>query len=205
MKINKEIIKTLWFRVATTVLGIVAVVGVGLYLFWLNQPSPISVIPNSSVESAELDPRYPEKWKQGNWGDNQAEFAYVEGGHSGGMALKVEIKKYKDGDAKWFFEELNVLGGETYYFEHYYQSNAETEVIVMMVKNNNEKSFVSLGKVSISNDWNKFSGEIAVPDDVNKISIYHIINKQGYLITDDYYLQLKDAKKDFFSFYTSKV
>jgi hypothetical protein len=188
----KESLKKNLKKILIALIAIIVVVGATVwFLFFYEQKRPESIIPNYSLEQAQPNEKGPEGWKQGSWGENNAAFGYLDQGYRSNRALRVELTNYKTGDAKWYFDEIPVIGGQMYYFENYYKSNTNTEVIAAMKKSDDKMEYVSLGKTAPSDSWRKFSTDVKIPEGVKSVSIYHLINQAGTLSTDSYYFQVK--------------
>ncbi|MEN9603946.1 MAG: hypothetical protein RL545_635, partial [Actinomycetota bacterium] len=86
-----------------------------------------NLILNPSLETGTTTPT---NWASGKWGTNTATFTYpVTPAQDGSKAAKVVVSGYTSGDAKWFFNNVNVTAGTTYTFSDYYQSTATTRLV----------------------------------------------------------------------------
>jgi len=89
-------------------------------------PTPTSnLILNPSLEEGETSPH---DWLSSAWGTNTTIFTYPAPGLDGAKGAKVEMTAYTDGDAKWYFQDVNVTPGSFYEFTHMYQSNVITPI-----------------------------------------------------------------------------
>lgn len=146
-----------------------------------------NLIANPSAESADINSQ-PSQWHQGQWGDNQVVFSYIEGGYNDAHSLRVEMASYISGDAKWYFEPVSVTPGKQYVFSNYYKASVETAVVAQVNDDAGNLSYQWLGNNPASADWKKGSFTFTAPDTASKISIFHFINQNGYLQTDNYFL-----------------
>lgn len=185
-------------KIILSVLAILLIINgavVGYFYVVYNKPKMNSVIPNFSVESENSETKRPDKWVNSSWGENDAKFTYEHEGYKSNRSMKIEISSYKTGDAKWYFDEVQAIGGQTYYFEDYYKSNVTSEVVVSMTKRGGGNIYQHLGYVASSDKWKTFSTKFSVPSDITSFTIYHLINAQGYLTTDNYVLNLSTPGK----------
>lgn len=151
--------------------------------------STTNIIPNNSAETASSNASIPSSWDQDNWGSNSATFSYLSGGaHSGSRALKVQISSISDGDAKWTFNALTVTPGATYKFSDWYQSNVASQVVAYIINKDWSETYLDLTAAPASSGWAQYSTSFQMPSNAMQASIFHLIDKVGWLITDDYSL-----------------
>lgn len=148
---------------------------------------PSNLIANPSAEEAQ-DASTPIKWLSNAWGGNSAAFSYQTNGNSGSRSLKTEVTNYTDGDAKWYFEPVNVTGGKDYVFGDYYQSNVSTEVVIQYTHADNSNSYQWLGSLAPSATWADKDFQFTTPAGVTKMSVFHVVSSVGWLVVDDYSL-----------------
>lgn len=141
-------------------------------------------ITNPSVEDS-LDKQMPKNWSNNCWGNNSTTFTYLNKGHSGKHSLKIEVSEYVDGDAKWIFEPIKLAPGD-YLFKDFYKSDVETRLVVAITKNTGEIEYIDLPDAPASKKWKEYQTSFEVPEYAHRVSVYHLISKDGYLITDDY-------------------
>ncbi len=146
--------------------------------------------PSLEIPSSD-DPDLPEGWETNAWGDNEAEFSYLEEGHTGERSIRVDITSYDDsnyngGDAKWRFDSIKVTPGQDFRFSNYYRSDVETRVVLAVTRKDGELYYPELARLPASNSWRLHESTFTVPFTADKIAVYHILESVGYLITDDY-------------------
>jgi peptidoglycan/xylan/chitin deacetylase (PgdA/CDA1 family) len=73
-----------------------------------------------------------------------------------------------------------------YLFSDYYKSNVSTTAVVWITKTDNTDEYINLKNAPASSVWQKYSDSFTLPTDTKLVSVFHIINTVGYLITDDY-------------------
>ena len=130
----------------------------------------------------------PANWLASNWGSNSSTFTYLNTGHSGSRSVKAEISSYTNGAANWYYNSIPVTAGKTYKYENWYQSNVDTEVDAEVVMSDGTVQYYWITTVLASTGWNKVSSNFVIPTGAKSVTIYHILAKKGYLITDDYSL-----------------
>ncbi len=149
-------------------------------------------IVNPSVEIFN-DGGLPNNWSKGAWGEDlSCDFSYYKYGRTGDRSLRIDIDSYGlNGDAKWYHEPIEVKAGEWYEFSNYYRSDVLTTVTIKQLHKDGTLSYFDLANVSPSPDkWKKFSRAFYVNENIKEITAYHLIRNEGYLITDDYHLDL---------------
>ncbi len=144
------------------------------------------VIVNPSVETADsVDPSVPANWSSNSWGSNTAVFTYLNEGHTGSRSVKVEVTGYVDGDAKWYFDPIE-LEPRDYVFSNYYRSDVDTKVILAVTTDTGDTKYLDLPIAPASEEWTSYEASFTMPDDGETITVYHVLSRDGYLITDDY-------------------
>ncbi len=147
----------------------------------------INMIANPSVETAVS--KQPASWSQSNTGTNTTSFAYQNDGHTGKKSLYVKTTRYTNGDAKWLFNTVTVTPGQQYTYSDYYQSNVSTEVVAQFSDSNGQQSLMTLATPAASSkNWANVSNTFTVPANIKTLTIYHHLNKVGWLQTDDFSL-----------------
>lgn len=149
-------------------------------------PTTANLIANPSLETDNGGS--PAAWQAVNWGSNNASFSYLNSGHSGSRSVKAEITSYINGAANWYYPNLSIGAGKTYKYENWYQSNVDTEVDAEVRMNDGSTQYFWLASVPASTMWNKATAVFVAPAGAQSVTIYHLLGKAGYLITDDYSL-----------------
>jgi len=102
--------------------------------------------------------------------------------------VKVQLTSYKSGDAKWFFNPLPVIPGDTYNFSDWYQSNITSHVVIDFANIDGTDYYLELKTAPPSASWAQYSESFQVPAGAQTFTIFHLINAVGWLVTDDYSL-----------------
>lgn len=147
-----------------------------------------NLINNSDLEVSELN-GLPTNWQKGRWGTNTALFSYPTTGFNNSKATKITISNHSTGDAKWYFPDIKVNGGEFYDFSNFYQSDVETTLTVRYLLNNGQYKYIDLKPVPPSNLWEENRITFKTPPEAKSLTIFHLINKNGYLSVDNFYLK----------------
>jgi len=141
---------------------------------------------NYSVETVSpSDPDQPDNWSNNSWGNNKATFTYLNEGHTGDRSVKVEIEDYIFGDAKWFFHPIDLAPGD-YMFSDYYRSNADSKVILAVTTDMGTTEYIDLPMAPASSAWTKYAASFTMPENGKSMTVYHVMARNGHLITDDY-------------------
>ena len=147
-------------------------------------------------------------------GTYTAKFTYeTSGGHSG-RYVKLVVSNFTaptyntvsgalnggdEGDAKWSFEQsLALVPGKDYMFSDWYRSDVDTKVTVAYqtnewdsVENDNKWEYFDLPVAYSNTSWTPYNAAFTVPKSAKSganVKIFHLIEKNGYLDTDDYSL-----------------
>lgn len=155
------------------------------------QAPDTGLIPNASFENVTPgNPNLPASWFTSSWGTNTAKFQYLNTGHTGTRSVKLTVSRYTDGDAKWYYNPVNVTPGGTYTFSDYYQSNIPTRVVVWIVNQDGTDQYLGLRMASITSTgvWAKYSDSFVVPPEAKSATVFHLLNANGSLTLDDYSL-----------------
>ncbi len=163
-----------------------------------NSVSGINLIKNPSVEFSSSRST-PDFWYKGGYGNNARNFQYSNiKGVNDGKAIKVVISSYTNGDAKWYFEDVPVTPSRTYRFSDYYMSNVPSIIDVRYKMSDGTYKYKDLGNFvpnssgqinSLGNVFEKVTVEFTVPENVVSVTVFHIINSVGYLVTDEFVLE----------------
>jgi len=151
--------------------------------------SQINLISNPSVDKINNSGK-PIDWNTGSYGTMTRTFSYPVAGNTGN-GVRVDITGYNNGDAKWYFKDVPVTPGKTYRFSDYYSSNVSTIIDVRYLMSDGTYKYFDLANVA-SNDFGPFfkptTVDFVVPNNVVSLTIFHLINRRGYLATDDFSL-----------------
>ncbi|MEP7167098.1 MAG: polysaccharide deacetylase family protein, partial [Candidatus Woesebacteria bacterium] len=127
----------------------------------------------------------PANWSQGNWGTNNAVFSYPVAGTDGASAAKVAMTTYTDGDAKWFFDDVNVGANTQYRFKEQYKSTSNSTITVRFSLSDGTTQYRDLGTLSPSSNWSTAEYVFLTPALTNKITVFHHIDSVGELTIDN--------------------
>lgn len=143
-----------------------------------------NLIRNHSFEAANGNA--PSGWFMNSWGENTAAFNYETTGRTGGKSAKVTMSAHGSGDAKWFADASDVIGTKSYLYRDYYKSDVSTRVVIAFIDASHNYSYHELANASASPDtWKQYSSTFTVPSNAVKASIYHVIDRVGWLTIDD--------------------
>ena len=86
------------------------------------------IIPNNLIlnPSVELGTLLPTNWLKWGYGNNTALFTYPALGIDGPKAIQLDISAYTDGNAKWYFDDINIPPGQAYRYRQNYISTVPT-------------------------------------------------------------------------------
>jgi peptidoglycan/xylan/chitin deacetylase (PgdA/CDA1 family) len=139
----------------------------------------------SNADLAKTDPstQQPVSWNTDNWGTNSASFSWFSPTQTATGSLRVDVQNYQDGDAKWWFNPITLTAGDAYQFNDTYQSNAITNVWARFLNSSNTASYQWLGADQVSTIDKSGAFNFTAPAGAVSVTIFHVINSNGYLIT----------------------
>ncbi len=139
-----------------------------------------NLIANPSLEQSTSG------WNQGSWGSNKATFTYNNTGHTGSHSATVSLASYKNGDAKWYPNAVNVSPATAYTFSDWYQSSVATEVDAVVTTTTGQTNYMWLANAPASSAWKQVNVSFNTPTNAKQITFYHILGKNGKLTIDDF-------------------
>lgn len=151
-----------------------------------------NLVPNPSVDiSDNQNPNNPQDWITDQWGTNTSTFSRQSIGHTDNNSIKVETTNYTNGDAKWYYTPQPAEAGATYTVSDFYQSNVQSRVVIMFNLTNGTQKYVELATAAASpSTWKMYSKTVIAPANTVSMSVFHLISRVGWLITDDYSVTL---------------
>ncbi len=148
-----------------------------------------NMISNPSVETVSTtDSNSPQGWFQGKWGTNTSAFSYPATGNTGSRSVRIDMSGYSSGDAKWYFAPVAVQAGSQYSFNDYYESSVATSLVAQFDNGAGTYSYMDLGSAAASSSWAVANASFTVPAGMQNVTVFHLINQNGWLQTDDYSL-----------------
>jgi peptidoglycan/xylan/chitin deacetylase (PgdA/CDA1 family) len=149
---------------------------------------PTNLIANPSVETASGS--LPASWNEGGWGTNTTSFTYKNNdANTGTHSLYVNTSAYTSGDAKWYFNDVAVQPNQQYTYSEFYKSSVATEVDIQYTDTSGNLSYVFLAAPAASaTAWTQANTSFTTPANVKSLTVFHVINKVGWLQTDDFSL-----------------
>jgi len=174
-------------------------------------------INNPSVEIGNANNTLPLGWTSLAWHAGlkpHTKFTYLlNEGHNSSRSVKTEVTgavidpytgrfdvefyDYELPDAKWYFDPVQLEPGKDYLFSDWYKSNVDTEVVLAVTNSAGKQDYIDLPVASKSESWTKYEATFTMPVNGVKASVYHMLRRNGYLITDDY--QIAHYKHDGFN------
>ncbi len=144
-------------------------------------------VPNSSLEQPSADnPAMPQDWVTNSWGTNTVTFSYLNTGHTGTHSVETTITSYSSGDAKWYYTPQPAQPGAQYKVTDYYEANITSQVVVMITATDGSIHYLILRHAEPASVWTQYSDTFTTPANTQAMTILHLIQGVGYLITDDY-------------------
>lgn len=168
-----------------TLLSVLAFAGLFLLVNTAKSAEP-NLIANPSVETPQSG--QPANWSKNKWGTNTATFTYPQNGQNGTRSVKVNMTAYTSGDAKWYFNPVNVEPNHTYTYSDYYKSNVESQLVAQIEATDSTLSYVYLATANSSTAWENISVNFTTPANAKKLTVFHLIDRVGNVQTDNFSL-----------------
>ncbi len=145
-----------------------------------------NLVPNGDLETVSASSATtPQSWSADFWGAMTQKFTYPVAGNASPRAARVDITQYSSGDAKWYFAPIPVTPGTVYQISEDYQSNVASEIDVVFTVGGND-TYTYLAAPAASGDaWNTYTGKVTAPPGATSMTLYHLIEKVGYLTVDN--------------------
>lgn len=148
---------------------------------------PNNMVTNGTLETSNADNSGPANFIYNQWGNLNAQGSYETAPDGEGKAAHVKVSNYVDGDAKWYFDPINVNGNTKYIFTDRYKSTASSEVVIQYnLANNDVPQYEWLGALPASSTWSDANYSFTTPTDAVKLSVFHVMAQNGELWTDDF-------------------
>jgi len=146
-----------------------------------------NLIPNSSMETVNpTNSKAPQDWISSVWGTNTTTFSYItNSGHTGTHSVKVQMTKYTDGDAKWYFTPQVIKPDTQYQFSDYYEATTATEIDAAFTMSDGSTVYQIIGLPDPATTWTKFTTDLSIPQGAVNVTIFHLIHSTGTLTIDD--------------------
>lgn len=150
--------------------------------------SGINLISNPSVENSNSS--IPQNWLKGGYGSNTRTLTYPTTGLNGGKAITINLSNHSSGDVKWYFDDVPVKVGSTYKFSDYYISDTTSIIDVRYKLNDGTYQYVDIAHLEPNpgSNFKKVTVEFTVPKNVVSVTVFHLINTNGFLTTDEFSL-----------------
>ena len=147
-------------------------------------PAGSNLVANSGLEYPQPeDIKNPYGWQNGHWGNNRAKFTYLKtGGINNSRAIQVSISRYRDGDAKWYFDYIGVHGGQRYRFSDWYRSDNNSTLTLCTDSENT----ILNASIAPAANWTKVEETFTMPKDATRATVFHLLSGNGNLTTDSY-------------------
>lgn len=153
-----------------------------------------NLISNQSVELVSLNnTNLPIDWFTNKTSNGVTKFTYPVSGYLSMSALKVEITSLKNsGNAKWYFKEVPVEANKNYTYSDYYISNVSNVVVAVYKLSTGKSVSKTIASPVASLSWKPLLINFTTPINAVTVTIHHLINKVGYLTTDNFSLTPTD-------------
>lgn len=150
-----------------------------------------NLIANPSAETPNETATAPLNWQTDNWGKNTTTFSYENTGYNSARSLKVVMSGRTSGDAKWFFDPVDVAPNTEYTYTDYFKASIGTSLVVMSLDAAGNPTYWNVKNLAASANWKKVSVKFTTPANAKTLTVLHLIRKNGWLQTDNVSLTTK--------------
>ena len=164
-------------------------------IFSLNPPTASAANNLITNPSAETGTTAPTNWTKNSWGQNSASFTYKKTeGYQSARSVYVKVDSFVSGDAKWYFDAVNVEPNTEYTFSDWYKASAKTKAVAVSYDAAGTPTYfdISLAIPASSGAWKQMTAKIKTLSTTKKLSVFHVIDRNGWLQIDEASLT-KDA------------
>jgi hypothetical protein len=149
-----------------------------------------NLLANPSVETQQG--AAPVSWRADDWGTSTTRLGVTNDARSGTYALTVSSSARTSGDAKWIADAVPVTAGQKYIYTDYSKASVTTQLIAAYTDASGAVSYMYLGDVQPSTNWQANSISFTVPAGKQQVRILHILGTAGTLTTDDFSLTAEE-------------
>jgi peptidoglycan/xylan/chitin deacetylase (PgdA/CDA1 family) len=148
-----------------------------------------NLIPNPSVETAGTG-GVPASWHKGGYGTNTRVLTYPVAGSGGAgtKAIGIAVSGYTSGDAKWYFDAVPVKASTVYEFSDASQATAPSIITAQFNLSDGTTVYTDIQHVAASGSFQTNTIRFTSPAKAVSVTIFHLLNQNGTLTTDDYSL-----------------
>jgi len=144
-----------------------------------------NLIWNADLAIPGEDPETPEGWTFNTWGRTAAKGTWIDPGGSGDRALRVEVSERRDGDAKWHFDRVGLVGDAWYSYSDLHRSDGRSRIVLSCRR-------TSDGAVTHRNLWQSGASDTWRREEVRfylgrsggcEATVFHLVDRDGFLET----------------------
>lgn len=157
-----------------------------VFITYHAQALDTNLVQNPSLQTvSSTNSSLPAGWYKGGWGTNVANLEYPVSGNGDSTAVRTTITSYSSGDAKWYFQPVNVSPSTHYTYQDYYRSNVATTLVAAYLDSSGNATYQTLGAAAASATWQPVSLDVSTPANATQLTVYHLVNAVGWLEQDD--------------------
>jgi peptidoglycan/xylan/chitin deacetylase (PgdA/CDA1 family) len=143
-----------------------------------------NLLPNPGLTTGDAD--MPADWTPYRDGSNKADFAFNY--DDKGSFLDLAVTDYKDGEAKWQHQPVEVGSSKYYDFTVTYQSNQPLSVVAEYELDGGGRRFITEATLEPAGLWTTVQANLEVPDGAQTMTVSLVLHRSGTLATRDYHL-----------------
>ncbi|HVS79992.1 MAG TPA: polysaccharide deacetylase family protein [Candidatus Paceibacterota bacterium] len=155
-------------------------------------PVDDGLLKNGSLEQADPhNSSLPAGWTFTHAAGTAATAAYPVTSYDGSKAAEITVTNVGNGfGADWYSDAIPVEGGDEYRFTDHFKSTAESWVEIEYQMSDGSYQYLDLLRLApTAGAWKEGSNTFMVPQGAESMTIYHLLQKNGTLDTDNYSLE----------------
>ena len=142
------------------------------------QSNSTNLTPNSNFILTGSD-ETPLSWHKGGYATNTRVFSYTDT-QNGSKAISINIKSYTSGDAKWYFDPVQLSPG-TYNYSDDYIASVPSVITIQFKNSDGTYSYKDIAHLAATDVVTNTSTNFIVNAGVQNVTIFHIIKSVGTL------------------------
>ena len=168
-------------------LSVAVVIILGLIGYAPTASAAANLIANPSVETGNTGDTAPANWQKNKWGTLTATFTYKKNeGYQSTRSVRVDVSNRQSGDAKWYFNAVNVQPNTEYTFSDFYKANVKTKAVAVSFDAAGVPTYfdIAVDIPASATAWKQMSTKVKTLANTKTLSVYHVIEKNGWLQLD---------------------
>ena len=149
-------------------------------------PSGVNLVSNSKALELGTNGK-PTGWLDDKYGQSNTTFSLVRNALPNANALRVEVRDYQAGDAKWLMDPVAVKEGQIVNVSFQYRSQQDSDVVATYINERGETRYVNVTQLTnTNNQWMTYRGDIVIPPGTKQLQIAQALTANGVIESTNY-------------------